>query len=223
MDFIFDPSLVLYLPLYQLDGSSCTSKDARGHLCTVSGATLYPGRGRYFDGTDDFIDLGDDRFDSLTEGTILVWVKPEASGTSEHFIGWAVDANNRAYLTRRSDDRLAAAFKSGGVWRMNSVGNTSFVVGNWYLVGYISGNDGNQLVMNGNKEEAGYVDGDASTQFFFGNLASGTTTYSLGRGMISGANWSYGNVSIGALAVYSRVLTPQEIQHIYLQTKWRYQ
>ena len=38
MGFIFDPSLVLYLSLWKLDGDSFMSKDAYGHLCTVTGA-----------------------------------------------------------------------------------------------------------------------------------------------------------------------------------------
>ena len=55
--FISDPSLVLYLPLYQLDGTAITSKDAYGHLCSVTGVTWRPD-GRCFDGVDDEIDCG---------------------------------------------------------------------------------------------------------------------------------------------------------------------
>ena len=54
MNFIFDPSLVLYLPLHQRDGSSFMSKDAYGHVCTVTGAVWTP-EGRLFDGVDDYI------------------------------------------------------------------------------------------------------------------------------------------------------------------------
>ncbi|MDO8687497.1 MAG: hypothetical protein Q7K41_02790, partial [Dehalococcoidales bacterium] len=57
MDFIFDPSLVLYLPLYEPDSSSLMSKDAYGHLAAVTGAT-WGTLGRTFDGSDDQIDCG---------------------------------------------------------------------------------------------------------------------------------------------------------------------
>ena len=40
--FKLDPSLVLYLPLYELDGSSFRSRDAYGHLATVTGALWTP-------------------------------------------------------------------------------------------------------------------------------------------------------------------------------------
>jgi len=56
MNFVFDPSLELYLPLYELDGSSFMSKDACGHICLVTGA-LWGSQGRTFDGGDDYIDI----------------------------------------------------------------------------------------------------------------------------------------------------------------------
>ena len=33
MDYIFDSSVALYLPLCELDGTSFQSKDAYGHMC----------------------------------------------------------------------------------------------------------------------------------------------------------------------------------------------
>ena len=55
MDFIFDPSLALYLPLYELGGASFMSRDKHGHLCSVTGASPVF-RGYSFDGTDDRIE-----------------------------------------------------------------------------------------------------------------------------------------------------------------------
>ena len=53
---IHDPSLVLDLPLYELDGASFMSKDTYGHLCTVTN-TLWRLDGRHFAGAD-FINCG---------------------------------------------------------------------------------------------------------------------------------------------------------------------
>ena len=52
--FLLDPSLVLYLPLYQLDGASFMSRDAYGHLGVNYGSTWTP-QGRSFDGVDDYV------------------------------------------------------------------------------------------------------------------------------------------------------------------------
>jgi hypothetical protein len=53
-DFILDPSLALYLPLWKKDGSVIASEDRHGHSCTVTGPVWRP-QGRAFDGTDDYI------------------------------------------------------------------------------------------------------------------------------------------------------------------------
>ena len=74
MDFIFDPSLVLYLPLGQLDGTSFVSQDAYGHLCTVTG-TVWGSRGRYFDGADDLVNANAaiNAIQDLSVGIIMAW------------------------------------------------------------------------------------------------------------------------------------------------------
>ena len=79
--FIRDPSLVLDLPLYKLDGASFMSKDAYGHLAVVTGALWTP-RGRSFDGLDDIINLGQPAALDITEAiTVEVWGKRTASTT----------------------------------------------------------------------------------------------------------------------------------------------
>ena len=55
-DFVFDPSLVLSLPLWKLDGAKIRSEDAYGHLCTAYGALWRPA-GRWFDGINDYIGI----------------------------------------------------------------------------------------------------------------------------------------------------------------------
>jgi len=60
--FIYDPTLVLYLPLRELDAGKTpgyfTSRDHYGHLVTRRGAIWTPS-GCYFNGTDDWLDCGD--------------------------------------------------------------------------------------------------------------------------------------------------------------------
>ena len=53
--FVFDPSLVLYLPLYELDGASFMSKDKHGHLCTKTGVPFWTPQGWELDGVGDKI------------------------------------------------------------------------------------------------------------------------------------------------------------------------
>src|SRR3990172_13167350 len=74
--FIYDPSLVFYVPLYELDGTTFQSKDAYGHLCTVTGALWRP-QGRDFDGTDDVISAPDhNALDITGTVTLISWFYP---------------------------------------------------------------------------------------------------------------------------------------------------
>ena len=113
MDFIFDPSLVLYLPLYELDGASFISKDANGHLCTVTGALWRP-NGHYFDGTDDKIDCGaGTNLAVANEITIEAWINPESLG--EGSAGRILSKNdiaNYAYLPIVANNSIAIYFGS---------------------------------------------------------------------------------------------------------------
>jgi hypothetical protein len=96
MDFILDPSLVLYLPLYERDGASFISRDLYGRSCTVTG-TLWRPNGRYFDGTDDSINCGSDAVLPLgsSDRTVTVWFKPES--TNSKFFGYGTYQQDEAF------------------------------------------------------------------------------------------------------------------------------
>ena len=78
MNFVFDPSLVLYLPLYEMDGASFASRDAYGHRCTVTGALWRP-NGRYFDAVNDGINCGTgsnlNLGNTMDKYTMTAWIK----------------------------------------------------------------------------------------------------------------------------------------------------
>ncbi|KKN36480.1 hypothetical protein LCGC14_0773030 [marine sediment metagenome] len=69
--FVLDPSLVLYLPLYELDGQVVASKDAHGHKCTVTKAT-YTASGRTF-GTDADVETPSLGLTDADDYTICEW------------------------------------------------------------------------------------------------------------------------------------------------------
>ena len=223
MNFLFDPSLVLYLPLYQLDGASFMSKDASGQVCTVTGALWTPS-GRLFDG-DDFIVITDTPFDfERTDAFALeIWLKTTSTSAESIFSkqanagvyeGYSMElkATGQVYLNLVHD---AVATKYTVINSTNTVND-----GAWHHVIVqnlaLSGGDASDIQI--------FIDGSLET-----NVESSDTL---------GANSILNNVNlriasrdgggqpfsgtIGEARVYNRALTPLEIQHNYLATKWRY-
>lgn len=202
MDFIFDPSLVLYLPLYELDGASFMSKDAYGHLCTVTGALWTP-QGRDFDGLDDIINCGTNAsLSSLNYPfTVMAWVNPNTLGafnvifTRVVHTGWWLQIHN-TYLRFQSSPSY--------------VDSTGFTVlaDVWQHVA---------AVANG-----------STVTFYYQGTAYNSPAFTESLGEIGGASLisqtSYDFYGlIGEVMMYSRALIPAEVQHNYLATKWRYQ
>jgi len=209
MDFIFDPSLVLYLPLYEQDGASFMSKDAYGHLCTVTGAQLTPS-GRYFDGVDDKVDAGaDPALDVYPKVTAGGWVLPMPSPGIGDLVGKAQDYKGYGLQVGYTGIFLRLGYQ--GVWYSSPIitatSRFQFAIGVY---------DGSYIRL--------YVDGveitpaTAHTSGF--TKASSSTTVKIGC-HYSGSGY-FVNARIGEVFIFSRALSSPEIQGIYLSTKWRY-
>ena len=210
-DFIFDPSLALYLPLYELDGASFMSKDAHGHLCTVTGA-LWRHNGRWFDGNDDAINLGNPTVLNLSSAwTYQAWFKcADTSGGNAGILSKddAVKRDFFVILLTTGVIRFTHHISNAG----NYVDTTlTYDDDSWHFGTFI--NDGTDLIID----------------------VDGTTVIGAGKGGATdndGANFYVGswrpgtgeaiNGMIGEALGYSCALTPLEIQHNYEATKWRY-
>ena len=207
MDFIFDPSLVLYLPLYELDGASFMSADAYGHLCTISGALWTP-RGRSFDGSDDKISCGTPSALNFGAGSFTIegWVHYTAVATDKPIFG-STDSSNRRRISLRSN----AFSRNNNAPELQEVTFTAVTANIWHhLVGVYDADGGKMKV---------YLDGEFEKQ----GDASGTLDPATENWI--GANphpvwWLPGLV--GEVRLYNRALNPPEIQHNYLATKRRY-
>ncbi len=226
MDFIFEPGLVLYLPLHQLDGASLMSRDKHGHTCTITGATWTP-RGRSFDGQDDKISIADNNVFTFGDGsndrpfTLEAWVSMDDATNFEIISKDASNNREWAFLTS-TDDKLyfwlldnsvsAATF----IGRMYNTAITSHQNSWIHLIATYGGSQvssGAKIYLNGNR-----VDNTNSeyggTYVAMENKAAavwmGARTTKFAKGLF------------GEVRIYNRALNPQEIQHNYLATKWRY-
>jgi len=203
-----DPSLVLDLPLYKLDGAAFMSKDAYGHLCTVNGALWTP-RGRSFDGSDDYIDahLSTDLSGS-GDFTAEVWVKAADSAqgyamSQSHALDpyasdWIMMLNQTTSLLWMRSVALAAPTGFDGT-RWNHLAMVwEKAVGKYkgYINGELLGQSGTVEGYGGVSSVKIGASGDATTGFFGG--------------------------LIDEVRICNRALTPLEIMRHFLATKWRY-
>ena len=221
MDFIFDPSLVLYLPLYKLDGASFMSRDAYGHLCTVTGAVWRPD-GRTFDGDDKIAIDAASTLQSLTTGSIEVWGKIASLEASKGLFsaGDVDDATSYIglYFSTAAGGVMYAICYNDGIELYNDLfPNAIPTAGRWHH--YVLVQDGVEpvLYMDMVKYAIGGVRPD-DTGWFADVLNIDTVLV----GQMVNQAWGNLTGNVGEVRIYNRALTPLEIQHNYLATKWRY-
>ena len=209
--FVRDPSLVLYLPLYRLDGQAFTSADAYGHLITATGALWTP-QGRTFDGVDDYIDCGSPSINKVA-GTLEINLAPSiaiASATSLwDIVGLGADASNRfaLWLDNVTDELTFSVIGGASVikkvisWAANE---RHHITATW---------SGSGVFL--------YIDGVlVDSNVTYTQFAGTVTTSQIGKYPYASASFYPGLV--GEVRLYSRAPGVTEIMQHYLATKWRY-
>ena len=210
-----DPSLVLYLPLYELDGGVFRSKDAQGHPCSVSGA-LYQGNrdGRYFDGSDDVLNASADApLNLLNNFTISIWVKRNRDSTNEVFIGKTNGAGteNVGYKIDFSAGDTVD-FTKPGVVALATV--ATITDKNWHHIASVQDSTVGMAI---------YLEGTVNnTNTNKSNANSDVNYLAVGCHNKNGTPATFFQGNIAEVAVYNRVLSAPEIARIYNMTNWRY-
>jgi len=212
-DFIYDPSLQFYVPLYELDGSKFQSKDAIGHLCTNNGSAwrLY---GRYFI-TDDYIDCGSSLFNGYSGATIEVWIRSSQSANAHVF---SRNDGTKEYVqiyVRAATSNWEVAFRTTAdttgtpaIGSITNISNSSWhhLVGTW---------DGRII--------SAYLDGILqNTVALTGVLYSNDVATYLGARANAGGVDVFYTGDIGEARIYNRALTPQEVLFNFIHTRERY-
>lgn len=205
---------VLNLPLYHssLSPSSFKSLDVYKHSCSVFGALWTP-QGRSLDGVDDYVDCGNNAILNFTNGefSIEAWIQVTSFAASRMiFNRGEIDAAGYFFICNSTGDVQLSTNQSGA--RQNTSSNAGDITLNtWYHVVATRNGAVVRLYRNGvdvTKTSAAHVDPASSTR-----VAE--------IGIHKAANWPFAGL-IGEVRVYNRSLTPLEIQHNYLATKWRY-
>ncbi|MFC1914369.1 LamG domain-containing protein [Chloroflexota bacterium] len=190
------------------------SRDAYGHLCTVTGALWRP-YGRYFDGADDGINCGNSPALGFGTGdfTLEVWVycNGYVNNGSTHngiVVRGTLTAGNTGmygiYLLNTNKPKFSIDTDVN-----SAMATVHDISGGWHhLIGL---RNGSAIAL--------YVD---TVQDGMGtNSGSTDSSLDLVLGRDTGV-YRYFDGTIGEVRISNRALNPQEIQRNYLSTKWRY-
>ncbi len=212
-DFIYDPSLVLYLPLWKKDGTIIASEDAYGHTCTVTGATGglagWGLQGRTFDGIDDVVTVTYQSALQITTAiTLEEWVKVLVIPATDHK-GTLITKADNYYFTIDPNGKFCIYLI--GVSTIHDPSTTAVTVNVWYHLAITWDGSNINWYMNGR------LDGTLALP---GTATSGTNNLGLGGQIGNATRWLNG--IIGEVQIYNRALSVGEIQQIYQATKWRY-
>ncbi len=210
--FVLDPSLELYVPLWKRDGAEFISDDKHGHLCTAIGALWTPS-GRAFDGADDYLSVANtvNQILSLTAFSTVTWFK-SASAAFSYFIGggeayYAQGFNtqylgngNVAFYTRTNpagNDTLnssASNLKNSGFHMLATVFDSAL------------GSSNKKIYIDGNLDNSSNVSGTLVGYSIYGKPML------IGRRPAAPSDWFAG--TLGELQIINRALTAPELRRI---------
>ena len=214
LNFITDPNLVLYLPLYQVDGASLMSRDACGYLGNATGAQWKPD-GRAFDGIDDYITLPDNLLAGASRWTINLWLKANDITTNNLSpIGGSVTIWNEIPFLRCQNNK----------YQVSVLHSSEFIVQNRSTFGDVLLNQWENICFlydgfNCLFYRSGVLT-DTLNALNGKSLDTSTVNSRLGGGQ-GNSSKAYSGI-IGEVIIFDRTLTPQEVRQIYTITAWRY-
>ena len=204
--------LVLHMPLDQQSYNPATKRftdktpySNHGTSCNTATFTAdrmgQPNRAMSFNGTDDFIDCGNDESLSPTDAiTIEAWVKPNDI-TTDQIILFKGNSDWQGYSIRLRNNILNFNINSEGAYAATK---TLPSANAWY---HIVGTYNKNLSSNQIKIYVNSVEGTPDT--YNGDINSGSINLILGRKGIEPSR--YFNGTIDEVRIYNRALSADEI------------
>jgi len=202
---IHDVSQVLYLPSDYDDGSYARDRSGAHNHGTIYGATLVTGKigmARDFDGSDDYVDLGNKDVFEPSEFTIACWVK-FTKAPADWVRDWATyiakQEPRKGYFMEGddTDDRIHAKIGDGTGWI--DVTGPSITVGKWYHTAMTYSN--------------------TTLEFFVDAVSQGTSTGTISHAtteeLMIGRSPYYGNyapVVVDEVHFFKRLLSKAELR-----------
>src|SRR3989338_3336024 len=199
-----------------LNGTSGTNTTGPAYNVSIPSTAFTNTRSLDFDGTDDYVDVGNDLWDTATQGTIAFWVY-RTGGTT--VIGSASDSNSNELfdIYFSTDDTLRVE----NFLPADRIRTTAAMPKNSWEH-YAVTSDGLQwrIYHNGAEEAVTVVNGSNSGLWF--NAADyGTNSYGIGALIRAGTPQYHVSGLIDDVRIYNVALTAQEIASLAAGTAKR--
>lgn len=186
---------IAHLNFDENTGTTANDTAGGGYTGTLAGSTLplwQPGKissALYFTGTDaalSRVTFTDDTFDSLANGTITFWFKPDGTGDSFQDIffggvsGGASNAFEFAYIPG-TPDKLEI-YTVGCTPNVRGTASIPGTATDWHFAAFTSTTGANALYIDGAPVTVSYTAGSATDDCFLSDISGAANTkYQIGR------------------------------------------
>jgi len=206
-DYIFDmDSLVLGLHL----NNNANDYSKYGNDGTVNGAAAFTASGKYgsaltFDGTDDYVDCGNDPSLDIGDFTIEAWVKRSVAGTAHAILSKSNGFPHELLL--RFDNTNKISLLIGDKSNSDTLTTSGTYETDWYhvVVTWIDSTKAAKIYVDGNEVSSDTLDYSIDTDGI---------SFVVGASVETGSGARFNGI-IDEVHVYNRALTLAEIQGHY--------
>ncbi len=192
-----------------IDSSGSNFHGVQVNSATANIDGILQNAGRFDKASVDYLDMGDrDTLDGVTELTVCAWAKT-SDGSGNGIISKSDNLSERSWLLYKSAGTDAAQFyitNTPNAWDSFSTGTTALDDGKWHFIcgTYDGAAPYNKIFVDGVEEDSVTAGVPAST-------SSNTQTIKIGAWHTT-ATYSG---DLDEVSVWSRALTPTEIQQLY--------
>ncbi len=215
----YTSGLIGYWDMNQSSGTTVPDLSGNGYDGTFYNAPTWQPLNGYIDGALNFdvsqvqgVDLPNDLFDTLTEGTIAAWVYWEGANDFRQILlsgqdGWF------EFNIRNGQLDLWTSGCSGG--NVRTSGTSPLTPNQWHHVAFTNDATGHKFYIDGVEVPATYSAGNATTSVFFDQCTTAATTeYAIGwTSYLSDTEVFDGRID--EVRVYNRVLSATDIATLY--------
>ena len=195
--------------LYNLDYDASTAPDGTDYSGTPTDVTFGVGGqinyGARFNGSSSKVTTSLD-FDTLTDYTISMWIKIDASPSARDFFAGTLDssAKNGIYLANNTDETIRFYERNASGDTMTITSTDTINIGSWnHIVAVRDGNTDYLYINNGTPVSASNSTITHATGFTFG---------------IAGAYATYFDGDIDQVRIFSSALTSDQVEDLYEET-----